>query len=41
MRSMYGGARLPTALRRIVLSTLHPFCIVRAIATAAALAVIA
>ncbi|THC41012.1 DUF3667 domain-containing protein [Massilia sp. Mn16-1_5] len=41
MRKVYGGSRLLTALRWIVLMTLHLFCIAMAIAAAAALAVIA
>ena len=41
MRKVYGGGRLLTALRWIVLMSLHLFFIAIAIATAAALAVIA
>ncbi|MFC5480431.1 DUF3667 domain-containing protein [Massilia suwonensis] len=41
MRKVYGGGRLITALRWIVLMTMHLFCIAMAIAAAAALAVIA
>ena len=41
MRKVYGGGRLLTALRWIVLGTLHLFCIVLAISAAAALAVVA
>ena len=41
MRKVYGGGRLLTALRWIVLMTLHLLCIAMAIAAAAALAVIA
>ena len=41
MRKVYGGGRLLTALRWIVLGSMHLFCIVLAIVAAAALAVIA
>ncbi|MGJ9417273.1 DUF3667 domain-containing protein [Massilia sp. CMS3.1] len=41
MRKVYGGARLVTALRWLVLLAMHLLCIVFAIAAAAALAVIA
>ena len=41
MRKVYGSGRLLTALRWIVLMTMHLFCIVLAIVAAAALAVIA
>jgi hypothetical protein len=41
MRKVYGGRRLVTALRWIVLMTMHLFCIVLAMVAAAALAVIA
>ena len=41
MRKVYGGGRLVTALRWIVLGTMHLFCIALAIAAAAALAVVA
>lgn len=41
MRKVYGGGRLLTALRWIVLMALHLLCIVMAITAAAALAVIA
>ncbi|MGX4643281.1 DUF3667 domain-containing protein [Massilia sp. SYSU DXS3249] len=41
MRKVYGGSRLVTALRWIVLMTLHLLCIAMAIAAAAALAVLA
>jgi hypothetical protein len=41
MRKVYGGGRLLTALRWIVLGTMHLFCIVFAITAAAALAVVA
>ena len=41
MRKVYGGSRLVTALRWIVLMTLHLLCIATAIAAAAALAVLA
>lgn len=40
MRKVYGGGRLLTALRWIVLGTLHFFCIVLAISAAAALAMV-
>lgn len=41
MRKVYGGGRLLTALRWIVLGAMHLVCIVLAIAAAAALAVVA
>ncbi|QOL51174.1 DUF3667 domain-containing protein [Massilia litorea] len=41
MRKVYGGGRAMTALRWIVLMTMHLFCIVLAMVGAAALAVIA
>ena len=41
MRKVYGGSRLVTALRWIVLMTMHLVCIGLAIAAAAALAVVA
>jgi hypothetical protein len=41
MRKVYGGGRVLTALRWIVLMSMHLFCIVLAMAAAAALAVIA
>jgi hypothetical protein len=41
MRKVYGGGRLLTALRWIVLGTMHLFCIGLAIIAAAALAVVA
>lgn len=41
MRKVYGGSRLLTGLRWLVLMALHLFCIALAIAAAAALAVIA
>jgi hypothetical protein len=41
MRKVYGGSRLVTALRWLVLLALHLLCIVAAIAAAAALAVVA
>jgi hypothetical protein len=41
MRKVYGGSRLVTALRWLVLLVLHLLCIVAAIAAAAALAVVA
>ena len=40
MRKVYGGGRVPTALRWVVLLALHLGCIVLAIVAAAALAVI-
>jgi hypothetical protein len=41
MRKVYGGSRLVTALRWLVLLSLHLLCIVLAIVAAAALAVVA
>jgi hypothetical protein len=41
MRKVYGGGRLLTALRWVVLMTMHVFCIVLAISAAAALAIVA